>query len=241
MPGRRCKCALPECDEIIESRTIRGRPKKYCCRNHQEKAHRRSATGKASHKRRRIRLRSSVLGRICKWCESTDEEVISSGKLWSSLKDCCAKCDRQMRRNPCPTCGGPFYIGNTGKRGCLICDELTIGEKAAFGVSSGVLTCAEEGCSAVLDMGTEGIRKNQIGKKWKCEKHSDRVTCGRRCKWCRRSDRVIRFAREDVCYTCEMKIRVLSCPKCDGPRWVQSETCKFCGATGKPKRRRKCG
>ncbi len=67
--------------------------------------------------------RSTVLGRVCKYCACTDaERGFGSSRI-------CSRCARMLYRSVCKICGGPWYATVRGDRpiGCVVRSRIPYG------------------------------------------------------------------------------------------------------------------
>jgi Zn ribbon nucleic-acid-binding protein len=70
------------------------------------------ADAKAKQRDRR-RHRFKIVGRVCKWCEKTDEAAAKERGFISERE--CVRCYERRKQSCCHTCGGPWYV----KGGCV--------------------------------------------------------------------------------------------------------------------------
>lgn len=121
-PARACGCG---CSEPVPT-SLSSQLRLYATQRCQRRASSRRFSKSGARSRWRQNHRSSVLGRVCRWCGQDDSQA-----NWSDCLDECQKCDGQRRRPRCPRCEGPFYKRanpRTGRpAGCLVASELPPG------------------------------------------------------------------------------------------------------------------
>lgn len=75
-----------------------------------------SAEARKRELKRKLADRKATRGRVCRWCQATDAEV-----LWTGRRDECAACERARGRASCKRCQGPRATGHTSNH-CPRCD-----------------------------------------------------------------------------------------------------------------------
>ena len=100
MVGLTCKCG---CGERIPERTRRGRPRVWASPRCFQRARVRRPEVRARRSLQRALRRNEVTGRVCKWCQRTDDRT-----AWSNVPTECCRCARGKYRNLCPDCSGPL-------------------------------------------------------------------------------------------------------------------------------------